>query len=114
MLEKKKNINKDKLLKFAKEAKKIQNLLKKTSKDGLFPTINELLKSDIYQIEGEIKTFNQWKKSGKIVKKGEKGYLFFTKPIVADKKKEEEDLICHKDIYDFFGHCYLFSSSQVS
>jgi predicted metal-dependent hydrolase len=107
-----KNKNKQTLLNLAKEAKKIQLDINQNCQDM---TINEILKEKIYKINSELKTFRQWKKEGKIVKKGEGGYLFFTKPIKVDNRSEEiskEELIGSG--YEFFGHCYLFSEEQVN
>lgn len=109
-----KNLNRDKLLQLAKKAKKIQLDINQNCQDM---TINEILKEKIYKINSELKTFRQWKKKGKIVKKGEKGYLFFTKPIKVDNRIEElkkEGLTDPNSNYEFFGHCYLFSEKQVN
>jgi len=73
----------------------------------IVPSFNVWL-SQIYGID-QIKTntFKGWFNEGYKVKKGEKGYMFFTRPIkgkVKDKKDEE---------YRFFKTCFVFTEKQV-
>jgi hypothetical protein len=76
-------------------------------------TTNDLLR--VYYNVGnqEMKTFNQWKAEGKFVKKGEKGYAFWTKPMTAGKKEDGANGEQKESSYNFFGICYLFTESQV-
>jgi hypothetical protein len=79
-------------------------------------TTNDLLK--VYYSEKsemfspEMKTFNQWKQEGKIVRKGEHGFKFWTAPIKAKGNVEIEGTTEEKK-YSFFNVCYLFSDKQV-
>ena len=77
-------------------------------------TTNDLLR--VYYNVGnqEMKTFNQWKQEGKFVKKGEKGFAFWTKPMTSGKKEDGENGGEQKESsYKFFGICYLFTENQV-
>jgi hypothetical protein len=124
MKNKTENTAKQKLLIFAARARKIQNDLIRKCDSDYIPTINEILKDSIYEIKTDLKSFKKWKEVGKKVKKGEKGYLFFTRPLKAknkdsednskqDLKNTEQNQDDPKNQYDFFGHCYLFASHQV-
>lgn len=103
----------------------LSNILKAAAEKGdprfmFCGTVNQML-SVHYGLseETETKTFNQWKLSGYMVKKGEKAYKFWSKPKQGFKKKEqdldfdpsedEED----KDEYKFFGIANVFSIDQV-
>lgn len=60
----------------------------------------------------DFRTYKQWKEAGKQVKKGEKAFLVWAKPLSSQKPKEEataED----QDGPEFFPLCYLFAASQV-
>ena len=68
----------------------------------------------IYKLENQkLKTFTGWKKEGYKVKKGEKGYLFFSTPKAM--KKEVENKQGEKQTMSFnrFCKCFLFSQDQV-
>ena len=104
---------KQELMKLANTAK----FLQETNIDCSEMTINEILKNYIYKINEEVKTFSAWKKEERIVKKGEKGKLFFTKPMDIEKRieklEEEEKIVDIAKIKNFYGHCYLFGFSQT-
>jgi|SRR5690554_108627 len=79
--------------------------------EGIFDTVNEGL-LEIYAEdlpEGtEFKSFMQWKREGKQVRKGEKAYLLWGKPKKALAKGAEEG-----EEFKFFPLAYAFSSCQV-
>jgi hypothetical protein len=57
------------------------------------------------------KTFKQWKETGKIVKKGERGYPVFSRPIGVIKAEKGKETTPAENKY--FGTCYLFNELQV-
>jgi len=57
------------------------------------------------------KTFHDWKKEGFKVKKNEKSYRVWGKPIKARKTTDEKD--GEKDEFRMFPMCCLFNESQV-
>jgi len=80
-------------------------------------TVNDILmkclywKKDIY----EFKTFDQWKKEGKLIKKGEKAVLVWGQPRKGTEKikaiePNKDDI---ENAYKFWPICYLFSDKQV-
>ena len=80
---------------------------------GEYDTVNEALlqvvyKSDTHQV---FKTFNQWKKEGKRIKKGEKAFLVWAMPKRFDRKEKKENE--RSDTYKYFPICFLFSNAQV-
>lgn len=60
-----------------------------------------------------VKTFKQWKEAGFSVKKGEKGFKFWTSPIRATSKTQTPEGGESEKGYKFFNICYLFSDKQV-
>jgi len=95
--------------------------LKLAQKMGQLPTqfdncetCNDLLRV-YYKIDHlECKTFNQWKAEGKMVKKGEKGFCFWTAPLQGKTKTTDaatQETTENK--YKFFSICYLFTQLQV-
>lgn len=104
-----------------KVLRELTRSLKSAQMFGQFPateTVNQALK--IYYFKGreaaervQLKTFKQWKDCGKRVKKGEKGFAFWTAPKHALKKGANPDAAGEEDTYEFFGVCYLFAESQV-
>jgi len=103
------------LLANAAKARHIQKRMKDKGYE-VIPTINHILLTMIYtggeQLEWN--SFNQWKKKGKRVKKGEKAWLVFSRPIKVLKaaqgaSKEELD-----DIEpSLYGTQYVFNNLQV-
>jgi len=88
----------------------------RNASDGDFETTNQLLENYYREDLPEsivFKSFNQWKKEGKTVKKGEHGFLFWGRPINKnqDENTQEEGLKVNEK---FFPLCYLFASHQVT
>ena len=79
---------------------------------GEAESVNEGL-AMIYAEEGHrnLKTFKEWLKVGKVVKKGEKALLLWGKPL--RKQKDQEPKPEDQDDQDFFPVAYVFSSKQV-
>lgn len=79
-------------------------------KQGQINTINEALKS-IYSEQGHsvLKTYEQWKKEGKHVKKGEKALLLWGRPKGVQRLEDE-----NSQDETFFPICFVFSNLQVS
>ena len=75
---------------------------------GAVDSINEGIKM-IYAEDGhtELKTFNQWINEGFHVKKGEKAFLLWAKPLHVQKNEPKPDGA------PFFPIIYLFSNLQV-
>mgnify|MGYP003527946290 FL=1 len=81
---------------------------------GEYANVNEGL-IDMYKNEKhqEFKTYNQWKNEGFNVRKGEKAFNIWAKPLEAQKPEENatpEDESSRK----FFPLCFLFSNAQVT
>ena len=104
-----KDSNFSKLLQIGNQAKKLRNkMIKENPKYALFP-LNHFIKLGYNLSNSKLNTFKKWKEKGFKVKKGEKGYLFFSAPKqvkVKTKAGEEEN-------YSRFMKCYLFSENQV-
>jgi hypothetical protein len=97
----------------ASRARLMQEQAKRESKDGFVPPLNHFIKI-IYNLEKtELKTFKAWKESGFIVKKGEKGFVFFSAPRITNKKIETVNGGNFEAQEEKFFTCYLFASSQV-
>lgn len=110
------------------ELKATSNLLKKAVQAGEIPpsedgTINGLLRQ-MYAQQGhtELKTFDEWKEAGYIVRKGQKAILLWGKPRKHDRDKEEataptteaaDGQQTSEPQEDFFPVCYVFSQLQV-
>lgn len=66
----------------------------------------------------DFKTFRQWKQEGKQVKKGEKAFLLWARPVDRLKKEEAEsqgkEAPAAEEGPDFFPLCYVFAASQVN
>ena len=74
--------------------------------------VNTQLK-EWYGITGEAKTFAQWKKEGKKVKKGEAGYPIWSMPKGITVEKETKEGNKEEKQIQFFGLAYLFTAEQV-
>jgi antirestriction protein ArdC len=77
-------------------------------------TMNELL---VIQYKAEtgatfFKTFKQWKEEGKMIRKGERGYPVFSRPIGVIKAEKGKEARPEENKY--FGTCYLFNEMQVN
>jgi len=104
-----KDLNFSKLLQIGNQAKKLrEKMTEKDIKFSLLP-LNYFIKLNYNLDNKKLNTFKKWKDQGFKVKKGEKGYIFFSAPKqvkVKTKAKEEET-------YSRFMKCYLFSEDQV-
>ncbi len=97
----------------AGRARLMQEEAKRESKNGLVPPLNHFIKI-IYNLQdAQLKTFKAWKAEGFIVKKGEKGFVFFSAPRVATKKVETANGGNFEAKEERFFTCHLFASSQV-
>lgn len=104
-----------KLLELAAKARHIQKEIE--DKHGIAPNINTILLLKIYGggHNLEWKSFNEWKKAGKRVRKGEKAWLVFSRPIKDLKRQagaSQEELDQIDD--NWFGTRYVFNSQQVA
>ena len=96
----------------AGRARLMQEEARRESVDGIIPPLNHFIKI-IYNLQGsELKTFNAWKAEGFIVRKGEKGYVFFLAPRVTSKTIETANGGYEAKEERFFT-CHLFSKEQV-
>jgi hypothetical protein len=81
-------------------------------------TKNEVL-IEFYESCGfhDFKTYRQWKQEGKQVKRGEKAFLVWARPLHSLQKEEAQDKGKPEpeaeDGPDYFPICYLFAASQV-
>ncbi|QFQ13277.1 hypothetical protein C7Y71_009810 [Pseudoprevotella muciniphila] len=107
------------------ELKALSNQLKQGVQAGMIPesedgTINGLLRF-FYAQQGhtELKTFDEWKEAGYIVRKGQKAILLWGKPRKHNAGKENAEAGEDTDQQttdqqdDFFPVCYVFSNLQV-
>lgn len=91
---------------------KLSQQAKELVEMGEAESINEGL-AMIYAEEGHrnLKSFKEWLKVGKVVKKGEKALLLWGKPL--RKQKEQEQTPEDQEDPDFYPLAYVFSSKQV-
>jgi len=78
--------------------------------------INKLIVAEYQEATGaqDFKTFKDWKEEGLIVKKGEKGFPVFSKPIKGKKdEKQPQDQEKEKKGPVYFATAYLFNETQV-
>ena len=109
------------------ELKALSNQLKQGVQAGMIPesedgTINGLLRH-FYATQGhtELKTFDEWKAAGYIVRKGQKAILLWGRPKKRDTEKEAATAASDEAAQqaekqqqdDFFPVCYVFSEKQV-
>lgn len=88
------------------------------------PTPNEALSIYYKHKTGaeEFKSFKAWKKEGKKIKKGSKGFLFWSRPVNQIKiEKEAQKGTLTPDLQKSleseksnFAVCYLFSNLQIN
>lgn len=94
-----------------------QSLKQLAAATGDERNVNELLR-DYYAAGGHdtLKTFDEWKKAGYYVRKGEKALLFWGRPKNTKKADEANtpEEATDEEKADFFPLCYLFSSNQVA
>jgi antirestriction protein ArdC len=81
--------------------------------DGTYSTINDAIINEIYKdgIHCVFNTYRQWREKGFQVRKGEKAFFVWARPLDALKEQptpEEQDGKSR-----FFPLCFLFSNAQV-
>lgn len=121
MNEKTPNPNKVKLLQMSAKAKSYQKMLEL---QGTMLSINKIIetmyakeikeKNNVQEVK--FNTFKGWKKEGKQVKKGSKGYPIWSKPKPINEKNEEKSELINTDgsqARSFFRMAYIFSNLQV-
>ncbi len=91
-----------------KELSKIAKIRMSMDCEGM--KVNEILINEFYTDEDnyEFKTFHDWLKEGKKVRKGEKAFLIWGKPRTKEKETKTEE-----EKEEFYPICYLFSNNQV-
>mgnify|MGYP001145790451 CR=1 FL=1 len=102
-----------KLANLANQARAMRDLEALEDFAAIEKPLNYFIKK-IYNLEGqELNTFTNWKKQGFMVKKGQKGHLFFSAPKTF--KKEIENKAGQKEELKFnkFCKCFLFAQDQV-
>lgn len=84
-------------------------------KEGAYDTVNEGLK-ELYRSEGhtELKTFNQWKKDGFFVNKGEHALLLWGRPKEVTREQDANKAEEPDEHADFYPICFVFSNKQVT
>ena len=94
--------------------KELSKPLQELTKTGKIESVNAGLKS-IYQSDGhrELKSFYEWKKEGKKIKKGEHALCLWGKPKQKIEEQEQEEQNRTNDGLEFFPICYVFSNLQV-
>jgi hypothetical protein len=101
------------LLRIASQARSMRQA--ESEKDILAASLplNHFIKK-IYGLENEeLSTFNDWKKRGFVVKKGEKAFIFFSSPKSIKIKGKD---IAGEEVdtaFNRFCKCYLFTKNQV-
>jgi hypothetical protein len=97
------------LIALSKLAKAIQEM------EGDDRNINTILIEDFYTKDQhhEFKTFQDWKKNGMNVKKGEKAFLIWGKKRQNEKKETPQTEKKEDTEYSFYPICYLFSNAQI-
>ncbi len=85
--------------------KELSDAYKHLVTEGIHRTVNGAIMTMEYKKDGHdtFHTFNQWKKDGFQVKKGEKAFVLWAKPKQLDETDERK----------FFPLVYLFSNLQV-
>jgi hypothetical protein len=103
----------------AKLLREIKAERAKTDKEAEYwatRTVNDMLFMILYnpKNEREFNTFDQWRKTGKRVKKGEKAVFIWGMPRKATAKVETKTEQTLEEIYKFWPICFLFSDLQVN
>lgn len=96
------------------ELKKLSLKFKEVAKQSNKP-INEFVVDFYKSTKGvtELKTFEEWRKLGFTVKKGESSYLVWAKPVASTQAKERAEQTETDPKEDYFPVCHLFDRSQV-
>lgn len=96
--------------------KKLSKQVKPLIESGEFENVNEAIKA-LYAEQGhtDLKTFNQWKKEGKSVKKGSKALIVWGKPLErqADSDNPESEANDEDSKGSYWPITYLFSALMV-
>lgn len=91
------------------ELKEISNTLKEAKENGEISSINEGLKQ-IYYLQGHtnLKTYDQWKREGKQVKRNEKALYLWRKrsSFSIEESNEKREVV-------YFPMLAVFSENQV-
>jgi hypothetical protein len=76
-------------------------------------TLNSIIIEYFYKKGGhdDFRTFNEWKMEGKRVKRGEKGFIIWGRPIGVIKQEREEPT--SEEDNKFFPISHLFSNLQI-
>jgi len=95
-----------------KQIKSIRDNLMSSNKDFALPSVNQILISYYQDKDNKtFKSFFKWKKQGKKIKSGSKGYCVWGKPRKVTKKDESSEK--ENSSFDFFPIAYVFSNAQV-
>lgn len=90
--------------------KELSKMVKPLVEGGEYPTVNEAIKEAVIMEENpeikQLNTFDQWKKKGFSVKKGEKAFLLWGRPRTVPQGEENDE-------FKFWPLCYIFSNLQV-
>lgn len=91
------------------ELKELSKAVKPLIDEGKYQKVNEAIIAVYKSRTGatEFKTFKQWKKDGKSVKKGESAFAVWGRPKESEDNDEEQD-------FKYWPMCYLFNDTQVA
>jgi len=80
---------------------------------GQFDNVNNAVIETFYRKEGntEFNTYKQWKEKGYQVKKGERAFFVWAKPLAALQAEKGEEP--PEENGKYFPLCFLFSNRQV-
>lgn len=96
------------------ELKELSAPLKELVAEGVHPTINDALITEVYKVRGqELKTLRQWNKDGYRVKKGEKALMLWSKPVEKLKDPEATEAPEDENEPKLFGIALMFTEKQV-
>ena len=111
------NEKREKLFYVSAEARKMRETAIAKAKSKTEISYNSVvpLNSFIREIYGlkknTLRTYEEWKKAGYVIKKGEKAFLFWECPIV--RKAETDQADTNVTEYLYFPIRYLFTENQV-
>jgi len=85
--------------------RKLTNEVRPFVKEGVYKNVNAAIIEMCYRVNGNetFKTFDQWKKDGFFVRKGEKAFVVWSRPITTQVPDAEK----------FYRIAFLFSNLQV-
>ncbi|MFA9219671.1 MAG: ArdC-like ssDNA-binding domain-containing protein [Sediminibacterium sp.] len=95
------------------QLKDMSQQVKPLVKQELFDNVNEAVIATFYRTEGntEFHTYRQWKEKGFQVRKGERAFFVWAKPLNA--LQEEQGKETDEESSRYFPLCFLFSNLQV-